>query len=266
MAAAAQNREEDTPHMAIPEMRELLEAGAHFGHQTHRWNPKMKPYIFMKRNGIHIIDLAKTIDCMKAAQDRIGDVVRRGEKVLFVCTKRQGHSIVREEAVRCGMPCVTDRWLGGTLTNLRTIRQSVQRLEDIEQMGTDGTYDLLAKKEVLRFEKEKVKLAKVLDGIREMDRLPGLVFIVDTRKERIALNEASKLGIPIVGVCDTNSDPDCVDYPIPGNDDALRSIRLFAAFTADVVLDARSRELEGREAVEPEPVKQEAAAAEPPRP
>lgn len=237
--------------MPVPDMKTLLEAGAHFGHQTRRWNPRMKPYIFMKRNGIHIIDIAKTIGCMKEAGDAITDVVRRGEKVLFVCTKRQGKSIVRDEANRSGMPFVTERWLGGTLTNLRTIRQSVRRLEDIERMAEDGTYELLAKKEVLRLEREKAKLIKVLDGIRAMDRQPSLVFVIDTRKERIALSEAHKLNIPIVGICDTNADPQRCDYPIPGNDDALRSIRLFASFAADTILDARAGQLEGRDAVQP---------------
>jgi small subunit ribosomal protein S2 len=233
--------------MANPDMQALLEAGVHFGHQTHRWNPKMKPYIFMKRNGIHIIDLAKTLGCMEKAKDAITETVARGERVLFVCTKRQGQQIVKEEAVRCGMPYVTERWLGGTLTNLRTIRQSVRRLEDIERMSEDGTYDLLAKKEVLVHERERAKLAKVLDGIRVMDKHPGLVFIVDTRKERIALNEANKLSVPIVGICDTNSNPDRIEYPIPGNDDAIRSIRLFAAFAADAVLDAKASSREGRD-------------------
>ena len=248
--------------MAIPDMQTLLQVGAHFGHQTRRWNPKMKPYIFMKRNGIHIIDLAKTIDCMKSAAEAIGDTVRRGEKILFVCTKKQGQSIVRDEAQRSGMLFVTERWLGGTLTNLRTIRQSVRRLEEIERMAEDGTYDLLSKREVLRREREKAKLLKVLDGIRGMDAPPGLIFILDTRKEQIALSEANKLGIPIVGVCDTNSDPERVDYPVPGNDDALRSIRLFASFAADAVLDARAHQLEGRDPVEPVPVAETASAGD----
>ncbi len=247
--------------MASPDINALLEAGVHFGHQTHRWNPKMRPFIFMKRNGIHIIDLAKTLVCMKRASEAITETVKRGEKVLFVCTKRQGQSIVREEATRCGMSFVTQRWLGGTLTNLRTIRQSVKRLEDIEHMAEDGTYDLLAKKEVLQHERQKAKLLRVLDGIRTMDRKPGLVFIVDTRKEKIALSEANKLGIPIVGICDTNSDPELVQFPVPGNDDALRSIRLFASFAADAVLDAKARELEGRDAVEPEATAAPEAAA-----
>jgi len=234
--------------MSLPDMRALLEAGVHFGHQTHRWNPKMKPYIFMKRNGIHIIDLAKTIGLMQIASDAISEKVRRGQQVLFVCTKRQGQEIVREEAARAGMPFVTERWLGGTLTNLRTIRRSVRRLEDIEKMSEDGTFDLLSKKEVLRLERERAKLEKVLGGIRTMDRLPGVVFIIDTHKERIALNEANKLGVPIVGVCDTNADPERCEYAVPGNDDALRSIRLFSAFIADTVLDAAATKNEGKDA------------------
>ncbi len=249
--------------MTKNDMRSLLEAGVHFGHQTHRWNPKMKPYIFMKRNGIHIIDLAKTLARMDKAREAIVDTVRRGERVLFVCTKRQGRSIALEEARRCGMPSVTNRWLGGTLTNLRTIRQSVKKLEEIERMSEDGTYDLISKKEALGHERQRAKLLKVLDGIREMDRHPGLIFVIDTRKELIAISEAKKLGIPIVGVCDTNSNPDPISYPIPGNDDAIRSIKLMAGFAADAVLDAKARELEGRDAVEPapEPAAPEAAQA-----
>ena len=249
--------------MTKNDMRSLLEAGVHFGHQTHRWNPKMKPYIFMRRNGIHIIDLAKTLARMDKAREAIVDTVRRGERVLFVCTKRQGRSIALEEARRCGMPSVTNRWLGGTLTNLRTIRQSVKKLEEIERMSEDGTYDLISKKEALGHERQRAKLLKVLDGIREMDRHPGLIFVIDTRKELIAISEAKKLGIPIVGVCDTNSNPDPISYPIPGNDDAIRSIKLMAGFAADAVLDAKARELEGRDAVEPapEPAAPEAAQA-----
>jgi len=247
--------------MIAPDMRALLEAGVHFGHQTHRWNPKMKPFIFMKRNGIHIIDLAKTIACMQTAQAAVNDVVSRGERVLFVCTKKQGQSIVREEALRCGMPCVTDRWLGGTLTNLRTIRRSVRRLEDIERMSQDGTYEYIPKKEALRYEREREKLNKVLAGFREMDRLPGLLYVVDTRKERIAVNEANKLGIPIVGVLDTNADPEKIAYPIPGNDDAIRAIKLITAFIADSALDAKAAVLEGKDAGAVEAV-QGAAGAE----
>ena len=235
--------------MATADVQTLLEAGVHFGHQTHRWNPKMKPFIFMKRNGIHIIDIAKTLTSLETARDAIAETVRRGDSVLFVCTKKQGRSIVREEATRCGQLFVTERWLGGTLTNLRTIRQSVRRLEEIERMAGDGTYDLISKKEILQLEREKDKLVKVLDGIRNMSKLPGLIFIIDTRKEKIALKEAGKLGIPIVGICDTNSDPDPIDYPVPGNDDAIRSIRFFASYVADVVLEAQTTKLEGRDPV-----------------
>jgi len=235
--------------MANADMQTLLEAGVHFGHQTHRWNPKMKPFIFMKRNGIHIIDIAKTLTCLKKAQDAITETVRKGESVLFVCTKKQGRPIVREEASRCGQLFVTERWLGGTLTNLRTIRQSIRRLEEIERMADDGTYDLISKKEILQLERQKAKLLKVLDGIRNMGKLPGMVFILDTRKEKIALKEASKLGIPIVGICDTNSDPDPIDYPVPGNDDAIRAIRFFASFVADTVLEAQTTKLEGKDPV-----------------
>ncbi len=238
--------------MAVPEMRELLESGAHFGHQTHRWNPKMRPFIFMRRNGIHIIDLAKTLDCMQKAKTVIQDCVRKGDKVLFVCTKKQGKAIVREEAIRCGQLYMTERWLGGTLTNLATVKKSIARLLDIERMAQDGTFDLLNKREVLTHEKKRAKLANVLDGIRDMTKMPGLLFIVDSRREDIAVNEAGKLGIPIVGVLDTNADPDPIDYPIPGNDDAIRSIRLFSAFVADCVLEASAAKNEGRDTVTPE--------------
>ncbi len=237
--------------MPKADLQTLLEAGVHFGHQTHRWNPKMKPFIFMKRNGIHIIDLAKTLINLERARDAITETVRRGESILFVCTKKQGRVIVQEEAIRCGMMYVTERWLGGTLTNLRTIRQSIRRLEDVERMAEDGTYNLISKKEILQLEREKAKLVKVLDGIRTMGELPGLIFILDTRKEKIAQSEANKLGIPIVGICDTNSDPDKIEFPVPGNDDALRSIRFFASFVADTVLEVKTTSLEGADAVEP---------------
>ena len=237
--------------MPKADLQTLLEAGVHFGHQTHRWNPKMKRFIFMKRNGIHIIDLAKTLLNLEKARDAIAETVRRGESILFVCTKKQGRTIVQEEAIRCGMMYVTERWLGGTLTNLRTIRQSIRRLEDVERMAEDGTYNLISKKEILQIEREKAKLLKVLNGIRTMGKLPGMVFILDTRKEQIAQSEANKLGIPIVGICDTNSDPERIEFPIPGNDDAIRSIKFFAAFIADTVLEVRTTSLEGGDAVEP---------------
>lgn len=252
MAAAEEPVEKEAVQkMPKADMQTLLEAGVHFGHQTHRWNPKMKPFIFMKRNGIHIIDLAKTLVRLEKARDAIADTVRRGELILFVCTKKQGRQIVKEEAERCGMLYVTERWLGGTLTNLRTIRQSVRRLEEIERMAEDGTYELISKKERLQLDREKAKLSKVLDGIRNMNKLPGMVFILDTRKEKIALSEANKLGIPVVGICDTNSDPEKLEYPIPGNDDAIRSIKFFASYVADTVLEAKATALEGRDAVEP---------------
>ncbi len=238
--------------MAIPDVRTLLEAGVHFGHQTRRWNPKMKPYIFMRRNGIHIVDLAKTVGLMKRAETAIFNTVRGGGKVLFVCTKKQGHKIVKEEAERCGMLHMTERWLGGTLTNLQTVRKSIKKLEDIEKMAEDGTYELISKRERLKHDRAKAKLLKVLDGIRDMKKAPGLVFILDTKREDIAVSEASKLSIPIIGIVDTNANPDPITYPIPGNDDAIRSIRLFAAFVADSVLEAKAHQLEGKDAVEPD--------------
>ncbi|HYW69250.1 MAG TPA: 30S ribosomal protein S2 [bacterium] len=249
--------------MPKADLQLLLEAGVHFGHQTHRWNPKMKPFIFMKRNGIHIIDLAKTLTNLERARDAVTETVRRGESILFVCTKKQGRTIVQEEAIRCGQLYVTERWLGGTLTNLRTIRQSIRRLEEIERMAEDGTYVLISKKEILQLEREKAKLIKVLDGIRKMDKIPGMVFILDTRKEKIAQSEANKLNIPIVGICDTNSDPEKIEFPIPGNDDAIRSIKFFASFIADTVLEAKTVALEGADAVEPTAVASATAGAEP---
>ncbi len=246
--------------MASPDVRTLLEAGVHFGHQTRRWNPKMKPFIFMRRNGIHIIDLAKTVAAMKDAETAIFETVRGGGKILFVCTKRQGHQIVKEEAGRCGMLYMTERWLGGTLTNLQTVRKSVKKLEDIEKMAEDGTYELISKRERLKHDRAKAKLLNVLDGIRDMKKPPGLVFIIDTKREEIAVSEAGKLRIPIVGVVDTNANPDLIVYPIPGNDDAIRSIRLFAAFVADCVLEAKAHQLEGKDAVEPDSNKAPEAA------
>jgi small subunit ribosomal protein S2 len=246
--------------MVSIDMRKLLEAGVHFGHQTERWNPKMSPYIFMKRNGIHIIDLQKTLKCMETARNAIRDVAKSGKGILFVCTKKQGKEIVEGEAKRCGMHYVTERWLGGMLTNFRTIRKSVGRLIEIENMATDGTFQLLTKKEILGIQKEKKKLEKVLSGIRDMTSLPGLVFVIDTRKERIAVAESRRVEVPIVGVLDTNSDPETIDYPIPGNDDAIRSIRLFSQFAADAVLEGKQSYLEGLDATEEEPQEAEAEA------
>jgi small subunit ribosomal protein S2 len=220
-------------------MKDLLEAGVHFGHQTKRWNPKMKPFIFGERNGIYIIDLGRTARLYREAADFISSVAAQGGTVLFVGTKRQAQDAIAEEAQRCGMFFVNQRWLGGLLTNFTTIQRSLARLRELEAMTTDGRYETLSKKEIARLEKERRKLAKNLDGIRGMSRLPDAVFVVDTRHEQIAVDEARKLKIPVIGVVDTNCDPDQVDYVIPGNDDALRSIRLFAAGIADAILAGR---------------------------
>ena len=241
-------------------LQDLLIAGAHFGHLTRRWNPKMKRYIFMERNGIYIIDLKKTLDCLQVAYQKVVEISRSGEGILFVGTKKQARDIIKAEAERCNAFYVNHRWLGGTLTNFTTIKKSIRRLKNIEKMATDGTYDKLTKKEILRLERERDKLDTVLGGIREMTRLPGAVFIVDTKKESIAVAEAAKLNIPIVAMVDTNCDPEQVDYPIPANDDAFKSISLITRTIADAVLEGLSARAEGRtepaeaveEQVEPE--------------
>ena len=220
-------------------MKDLLEAGVHFGHQTKRWNPKMKEYIFGERNGIYIIDLGKTVKLFRTAEEFVTNLATDGRTILFVGTKRQAQDVIAEESQRCGMFYVNERWLGGLLTNFATIQRSLGRLRDLETMATDGRYDTLSKKEIARNEKERRKLTKNLEGIRGMSRLPDAVFIVDTRKEKIAVDEARKLKIPIIGIIDTNCDPEEVDFRIPGNDDALRSIRLFAARIADAVNSGR---------------------------
>jgi small subunit ribosomal protein S2 len=220
-------------------MQELLEAGVHFGHQTKRWNPKMKEYIFGERNGIYIIDLGKTVKLFRQAEEFINNLAADGRTMLFVGTKRQAQDVVSEEAQRCGMFYVNQRWLGGLLTNFATIQRSLGRLRDLEAMVTDGRYETLSKKEIARNEKEKRKLQKNLDGIRHMARLPDAIFIVDTKKEKIAVDEARKLKIPVIGIVDTNCDPDEVDFVIPGNDDALRAVRLFTSRIADAVLSGR---------------------------
>ena len=225
--------------MAAIAMKELLEAGVHFGHQTKRWNPKMKTYIFGERNGIYILDLGKTVKLFNVAEQFVSRLAAEGKTILFVGTKRQAKDVVAEEAARCGMFHVNERWLGGLLTNFATIQRSLGRLRDLEAMATDGRFDTLSKKEIARNEKERKKLAKNLDGIRGMTRLPDAVFIVDTRKEQIAVDEARKLKIPVIGIVDTNCDPDQVDFVIPGNDDALRAIRLFASKMADAVISGR---------------------------
>ncbi len=220
-------------------MKELLEAGVHFGHQTKRWNPKMKKYLFGERNGIYIIDLQKTIEKFNEACRFVEELAGRGESVLFVGTKRQAADSVKEGAERSGMFYVHHRWLGGTLTNFQTIRKSVNRLKQLEQMQSDGSLESLPKKEALHLGREIAKLNRTLAGIKEMSRLPGAIVVVDTKKERIAVREARRLGIPVVALVDTNCDPDEIDYPIPGNDDAIRSIKLITSLLADAVLEGR---------------------------
>src|SRR6266545_3732733 len=247
--------------LAAIAMKELLEAGVHFGHQTKRWNPKMKEYIFGERNGIYILDLGKTVKLFRDAEEFITKLASKGETILFVGTKRQAQDVIAEEAQRCSMFFVNERWLGGLLTNFATIQRSLGRLRDIETMATDGRYDTLSKKEIARNEKERRKLAKNLEGIRGMSRLPDAVFVVDTRKEKIAVDEARKLKIPVIGIVDTNCDPDEVDYVVPGNDDALRSIRLFASKIAEAVSAGRGMR-ESRIAEEDAARAEEAAAAD----
>lgn len=220
-------------------MQELLEAGVHFGHQTKRWNPKMKQYIFGQRNGIYLIDLSKTSECLRRAEEFVMRLAAENRTLLFVGTKRQAQDLIVDEAQRCGMYFVNERWLGGLLTNFTTIQRSLDRLRDLEAMATDGRHESLSKKEVARLEKEKRKLHRNLDGIRRMSRLPDAVFVIDTRREKIAVDEARKLRIPVIGLVDTNCDPEDVDYVIPGNDDALRAIRIFVTRIADAVISGR---------------------------
>ena len=224
--------------MAVVTMKSLLEAGVHFGHQTKRWNPKMAPYIFSERNGIHIIDLSKTTACIVEAYEAIRTQVKAGKSVLFVGTKKQAQQSIQTEAERCGMPYVNNRWLGGMLTNFATIKKSIAKLKKIEKMSVDGTFDSLTKKEVSLYTKQKIKLEKNLGGIKDMKELPGIIFIIDTRKEDLAIAEAKRLGIPVVAVVDTNCDPTDITYPIPGNDDAIRAISLFVEIIANAVIDA----------------------------
>lgn len=229
--------------MSVVSMKQLLEAGVHFGHQTRRWNPKMKPYIFTERNGIYIIDLQKTVKMFEDAYNYVKDISAAGGKVMFVGTKKQAQESIQAEAERCGMPYVNQRWLGGMLTNFKTIRNRVSRLLELEKMEENGVFDVLPKKEVIRLRHEYEKLNKFLAGVRNMRSLPDALFIVDPRKEKIAVAEARKLGIPIVAIVDTNCDPDEIDYIIPGNDDAIRAVKLIASRLADAVLEG----LEGRQ-------------------
>ena len=222
-------------------MKQLLEAGVHFGHQTKRWNPKMKPYIYGARNGIYIIDLQKTVGLARSAFRFVTEVTSRGGTILFVGTKKQAQDVIQEEARRSGQFFVTSRWLGGTLTNFKTIKQGIDRLKSIEKMAEDGTYDRLPKKEVANLEREREKLEKNLGGIKDMSRLPAAMFVVDPKKEHIAIHEATRLGIPVLGVVDTNCDPDGIDFVIPGNDDAIRSIKLFTSKIADAAIEGAAR-------------------------
>ena len=232
------NPKSEEPQMTVT-IKDLLEAGVHFGHQTKRWNPKMKKFIFTARSGIYIIDLQKTLQCIEIACQKVREVVEAHQSLLFVGTKKQAQAVVREEALRCKAFYVTERWLGGMLTNFQTIRTNVKRLKDLERMKEDGTFDKLTKKEVLKLEKEMAKLEKILGGIKEMSRLPGLLFVVDTKKERIAVAEANKLGIPVIAVIDTNSDPDPINFPIAANDDAIKSIKVITHQIAEAALEAQ---------------------------
>ena len=234
--------------MGVVSMKQLLEAGVHFGHQTRRWNPKMARYIFTERNGIYIIDLQKTVRKLDEAYNFVKSVAENGDTVLFVGTKKQAGDSVKEEAVRAGVHYVNARWLGGMMTNFKTIQRRIKRLEQLHQMEEDGTFNLLPKKEVVKLQLEIEKLEKYLGGIKTMKKLPGALFVVDPRKEKIAVAEAKKLGIPIVAIVDTNCDPDDVDYVIPGNDDAIRAVKLIAGAMADAVLEGRQGEQEAAEA------------------
>jgi small subunit ribosomal protein S2 len=226
--------------MAVaPEIQDLLEAGVHFGHQSSRWNPKMRKYIFAARNGIHVIDLKKTHQLLQEAQEAVRETVTAGNRVLFVCTKRQLRQIVEQEAERSGAFYVTERWLGGMLTNFQTIKQQIRRLKELERGIEEGAYEFYTKKEQLLLEREREKLNKYLAGVKDMGRLPGAIFVVDARKETIAIKEANKLGIPVIAIADTNADPDVIDYPIPGNDDAIRSVSLITGAIADAIEAAR---------------------------
>ncbi|MFQ7293000.1 MAG: 30S ribosomal protein S2 [Monoglobales bacterium] len=241
-------------------MKQLLEAGVHFGHQTRRWNPKMAPYIFTERNGIYIIDLQKTVKKIEEAYYFVRDIAAAGESILFVGTKKQAQDSIKEEAERVGMYYVNARWLGGMLTNFKTIQKRIARLEQINKMEEDGTFEALPKKEVIKLNAQRDKLEKYLGGIKEMKKLPGAMFIVDPRKEKIAIAEAKKLGIPVIAIVDTNCDPDEVDYVIPGNDDAIRAVKLIASTISNAILEGKQGV--DAEAAEAEKVEEEAADAE----
>ncbi len=244
--------------MSVISMKQLLEAGVHFGHQTRRWNPKMKQYIYTERNGIYIIDLQKTVGMIDDAYKTVADLVAEGGTILFVGTKKQAQDAIQAEAERCGMFYVNERWLGGMLTNFKTIQSRIRRLKEIKNMEADGTFDVLPKKEVIALRKEQEKLQKNLGGIEEMRRLPSAIFVVDPKKEHICIQEAHTLGIPLIGICDTNCDPEELDYVIPGNDDAIRAVKLIVSKMADAVIEAQqgaeAAASEEVEAVEEAPV------------
>ena len=234
--------------MSVISMKQLLEAGVHFGHQTRRWNPKMAPYIYTERNGIYIIDLQKSVGMVDDAYKAVADIAADGGTILFVGTKKQAQDAIAVEAERCGMYYVNERWLGGMLTNFKTIQSRIARLKAIETMEQDGTFEVLPKKEVIELKKELAKLQKNLGGIKEMKRLPDAIFIVDPKKERICVQEAHTLGIPLIGICDTNCDPEELDYVIPGNDDAIRAVKLIVSKMADAVIEANQGTTEAEEA------------------
>ena len=251
--------------MSVISMKQLLEAGVHFGHQTRRWNPKMAPYIYTERNGIYIIDLQKSVGKVDEAYDAVFDIAAQGGIILFVGTKKQAQDAIKIEAERCGMFYVNERWLGGMLTNFKTIQSRIDRLKEIEAMEEDGTFEVLPKKEVIALRKEMEKLQKNLGGIKEMGRIPDAIFVVDPKKERICVQEAHALGIPLIGICDTNCDPEELDYVIPGNDDAIRAVKLIVSKMADAVVEAKHGEenvTEEEMAAAGEEAAEEAAAEE----
>ena len=251
--------------MSVISMKQLLEAGVHFGHQTRRWNPKMVPYIYTERNGIYIIDLQKSVGKVDEAYDAVFDIAAQGGIILFVGTKKQAQDAIKIEAERCGMFYVNERWLGGMLTNFKTIQSRIDRLKEIEAMEEDGTFEVLPKKEVIALRKEMEKLQKNLGGIKEMGRIPDAIFVVDPKKERICVQEAHALGIPLIGICDTNCDPEELDYVIPGNDDAIRAVKLIVSKMADAVVEAKQGEenvTEEEMAAAGEEAAEEAAAEE----
>ncbi|MCT4585472.1 MAG: 30S ribosomal protein S2 [Peptostreptococcaceae bacterium] len=236
--------------MGVISMKQLLEAGVHFGHQTRRWNPKMKQFIFTERNGIYIIDLQQTVKRVEKAYSFIKEVAETGKPILFVGTKKQAQDAIKSEAERCEMFYVKERWLGGMLTNHKTISKRIERLRKLETMSEDGTFEVLPKKEVIKLNAEKERLEKFLDGIKDMPEMPGAIFVVDPRKERIAIKEAQKLGIPVVGIVDTNCDPEEIDYPIPGNDDAIRAVKLITSAMAEAVIQAKQEMPEEAEEIQ----------------